>query len=139
MQTESETIPADCREGDIKVKVKLIITICYFALAVFGLAGLAYADDGCTQSKRVDMPNCAPWKKKEVSGHLRITVNNNCSYKMEVKVDMKPTWSCWGGFDTKFTVESGQTKSSSEVCGKLRDVYCCATWWDSGNCPNEYN
>ena len=137
MQTESETIPADCREEDIKVKAKLIFTICYFTLAVFGLAGLVYADDGCGQSKRVKMPNCATWSSKEYSGDHTITVRNNCSYKMEVKVDMKPTWNCWGGIDTKFTIESGHVNSSDPVCGSIRGVYCCATWWDSGSCPNE--
>ena len=119
------------------VKMKLTYILCCCALVVSGLARPASAQDGCGWDKRTAMPSCAEWTSKKKGGERKITVTNNCSYKIQVKVDMAPTWNCLGGFDGSITVEAGHTNSSSWICGSLSGVYCCKSWWDSGPCPDE--
>lgn len=119
------------------MKTTLLYIISCLALVIVGLAGPVYANDGCGKDKRVDMPNCASYSSKKSSGQTEITVKNNCSYKMQVKVDMKSTWSCWWAEDENITVEPGHKNKSDWLCGKLSGVYCCKSWWDSGKCPDE--
>ena len=119
------------------MKTKLILIMCCFALAVFGLAGPVYADDGCSKDVRTALPNCASWSSDKKDGKHKITVKNDCSYKMQAKVDMAPTWSCWGGYDTDITIEANHKNSSDWVCGSISGVYCCKGWWDSDECPDE--